>query len=129
MNLSLHPIAIVNKRAHLPTAGAADIYIGRGSPLGNPFSHLPSTSHPTKHCVSREDAVDSFRFHLVERLSAGDVAIRGALNEIFRAAQIGPVNLICYCAPAKCHGEVIREVILTRVAEMRLRFAGAVATP
>jgi hypothetical protein len=32
-------IKVVNKYSHIPTSN--DIYIGRGSILGNPYTHLP----------------------------------------------------------------------------------------
>ena len=76
------------------------IYIGRGSRWGNPYSHVPSTKAQYR-VKSRQDAIDSFR----EWIMKGDgVYLLSALDEI-RGKTLG-----CYCAPQKCHGDVLIEL-------------------
>lgn len=91
---------VINKRTTGPSSSYRDFYIGRGSPLGNPYTHLPS-SVPTlaKHRVgSRREAIERFGLDLVrdpERLT-------------IIARMFGNVDrLVCYCKPQPCHGDVI----------------------
>jgi hypothetical protein len=94
-------ITVVNIKHHAPTDN--DIYIGRGSPLGNPF--------PISSSAMREEVIASFEKHLSQKISDGDADIRGELNRIWRAAKAGDVNLVCYCAPRACHGDIIKKLI------------------
>lgn len=92
-------------------------YIGRGSPLGNPYSHRQGTK--AEHVVPTvEDAITAYRAWLIARIQDGDGVV---VPELDRLAQIalntGTLNLRCYCAPKPCHGEVIKEVILTVLKE------------
>ena len=107
--LAEHGIFITNKRfGGIPKAlvGKSFIkfYIGRGSPLGNEYSHL---SHSTaKYKVkTREEAVqcyaDSFE-EIIKEERAGNM-----FNRIKRAFEEGPIILECWCAPHLCHGQVI----------------------
>ena len=91
-------------------------YIGRGSPLGNPYSHMDGTT--AQHKVeSREAAVAAYRPWLEAQIQEGN---RVVINELDRLAGIameqGHLNLRCYCAPALCHGEIIRDVLLEAIS-------------
>jgi len=107
-------ITVVRKGA--PVApGATRIYVGRGSPLGNPFTHRDGTTAP--HQVgTREEAVSNFATYLKEKLAQKDERIRKALNQIALAAKNGKqVELECYCAPHACHADVLAQVIAERL--------------
>lgn len=86
-------------------------YIGRGSPLGNPFSHLPPSR--TKALVwvdTLEDAIGCFE-DWARGSTCWDIVISPSLREklwdaimLLRADDV----LGCYCVPAhRCHGEII----------------------
>lgn len=80
-----------------------DVYIGRPSKWGNPFSHKKGTAakYTTK---TRAEAIASYRTWLWAGIGNGTVL----LDEL--SALDGKV-LGCWCHPKACHGEV-----LTRVA-------------
>jgi len=86
---------IVNKYHKVPY----DIYIGRGSKWGNPFSHLPSTLAQYK-VATREEAVAKYRewIQTQPELLASLYGLKGKV-------------LCCYCAPLACHGDVLIELI------------------
>lgn len=76
-----------------------DVYIGRGSKWGNPYSHSPGTK--AEHVVAdRGAAVASFRIHLWHSLQTG------LITEDELLALDGK-RLGCYCAPQACHGDVL----------------------
>lgn len=91
---------IVNKH-HLPKSSLewpkGCVYVGRGSPLGNPFL---ISAHS-----DREEVVRRYEVWLRKRIRAGDSRVLAALN------RLGDDSiLVCYCAPLRCHAEVIRKV-------------------
>lgn len=92
-------------------------YIGRPSPLGNPFSHMPDTLADHK-VETREEAIAAFKMRLESDLRIGKPAI---INELDRLANIalstGSLKLRCWCAPLPCHGDVIKEIILQAIKE------------
>lgn len=103
-------IKVVNKRKHV--AGANDFYIGRGSPLGNPFTHreLEETLAQYK-CDTREEAIAGYEKYIEDKIRKRDVKVCDELNRIFIAAKKGDVNLVCYCKPKSCHGDTIKRII------------------
>jgi len=106
-------IYVVNKKTHVPTGN--DVYIGRGSVLGNSFTHKPlSQTKASFQVATRDEAVNKYKEYLDAVLTQNTEEskfIRQELNKIFKLAQKGDVYLVCYCKPAKCHGDVIREMI------------------
>ena len=80
--------------------GTPGVYIGRPSPLGNPFE---IGEHGT-----REEVVALYEDYLLSKLAARDPDVERA----FRALNPSD-NLICYCAPSACHGHVIKSFYAT----------------
>lgn len=100
-------ITVVNQNHHKPT-NDLDIYVGRGSPLGNPMR--------INHRNTREDALLYYRGWLTTKLKEKDEMVCGRMNSIFRAAKRAKdanmnVNLVCYCAPSPCHADFIKQLI------------------
>jgi hypothetical protein len=106
---------VVNKRTHAPTPH--DVYIGRPSILGNPFTYKPS-KHATYLLPTRDACLREYRKWLYRRIEDGDRAIIDALLAIPDDA-----NLVCWCAPLPCHGDVIVDAV------KRLRSGGSATTP
>lgn len=76
-----------------------DVYVGRGSPYGNPFTHLTSGTLAKYRVATREEAVAKYE----EWLLAPEQA---ALLEHARRELRGKV-LGCWCVPYLCHAEVL----------------------
>ena len=81
------------------------VRIDRATPLGNPFV--------MKEEASRDKVIEDYREyfrHQVEELK--NPAMLEQLREIWKVAKRdGEVILGCWCAPKRCHGEVIKEFI------------------
>lgn len=71
------------------------VYIGRGTPLGNP--HDVQT-------YGRENALELYRDWIGERLALGDERLLAALRAITPEH-----HLVCSCAPKPCHGDIVVE--------------------
>ena len=104
----LHPITVVNVRTF---SGDLD-YIGRpmpgrkGSPLGNPYKVKPHGPYPTA-----ASTLDDYKRYLWQRMRNPVSAVSIELDRLLSKAKNQPVNLACWCAPGRCHGEVIKAAI------------------
>lgn len=92
-------------------------YVGRGSPLGNPYSHRTGTKAQMV-VPTVQDAIEAYRGWLMAQIRSGNQEV---INELDRLAEIAMtkkrLNLRCYCSPKPCHGQVIREVILEAIQQ------------
>jgi|TARA_R110000823_G_scaffold243702_2_gene367885 hypothetical protein len=80
---------VLNKRY---AGNSKGIYIGRGSKWGNPFS-IKDYSDP----ADRERVIELYRKRVLPRFTAKEIAfLRGW-------------DLLCYCAPQPCHGDLLLE--------------------
>lgn len=99
-------ITVVNKHH-----GAEGEYIGRGSPLGNPFSHMDNTKAEFK-VHSRGEAVEKYEEWLNQKISSNDKIVCDELNRLVDIAyDTRELKLKCFCAPLACHGDVIKKVL------------------
>ncbi len=106
-------IKVVNKRYHKPTNN--DIPIHRGFILGNPWTSKLSKTKAQYQCVTDIEAIANFREYLLEKLKSKDIDICSEMNRIYKMAKYGDVNLVCYCVPKCCHGDVIKEIIESKL--------------
>ena len=106
-------VQVVNKYKHEPTDN--DVYIGRGSLFGNPYSHVPSSRENVTMCDSREDAIQKYKKHF--NIIMGSCGCRYkdfkyAIRELIMKLKIGEdINLVCFCKPKTCHGDIIKKYI------------------
>jgi hypothetical protein len=90
----MHYPRVVNLNTH-----PYDVYIGRGSIWGNPYSHLKGTK--ALHIVkTRKQAVMAYKQYLLQN--------EELLEKL--PTLVGKV-LGCYCAPKLCHGHMIIDVM------------------
>jgi len=83
-----------------------DVYIGRGSKWGNPFSHKSGTL--AKHVVkTRKEAIECYREWVLTQPTLLQDILDGELD----GKRLG-----CFCKPYDCHGDVLLE--LTRNKEL-----------
>lgn len=76
-----------------------DVYIGRPSIWGNPYSHKPGTLAKYRVATVRE-AISAYR----DWITGNPDLIARARREL-RGKVLG-----CWCAPGPCHGEVLVEL-------------------
>jgi hypothetical protein len=72
-----------------------DVYVGRGSRWGNPYSHKEGTL--AEHVVgSRSEAIQKFEEYLLS-----NEELMGSLSEL-KGKTLG-----CWCKPKSCHGDIL----------------------
>lgn len=88
-------------------------YIGRGSPLGNPFKISGNRT--------RNIAILEFGVWIKESiLNKKEYFFKqeDTINELTRLFNIlikeQELNLICYCSPKLCHGNIIKQLLLNK---------------
>jgi len=78
-----------------------DVFIGRGSKWGNPFTHIKDKLTLATHIVeTRDEAIEKYREYILK-----NEELMNSLDELD-----GKV-LGCYCKPLSCHGDVLLELI------------------
>jgi len=103
-------IRVKNKRKSKPEKN--DIYIGRGSVLGNPFTHLEIDKTKAEfHCSSREESIFSYEKYIISKIENKDQEICKELNRIFYLALKQDINLVCFCKPKSCQGDIIKRIL------------------
>jgi len=93
-------ITITNKNK-----GQQGEYVGRGSPLGNPFKLKYDCG------IERERVIEQYREWLYNKIQKGDPIIIDELERLLKIAKKGDLDLLCFCVPKQCHAEVIKEVL------------------
>lgn len=95
-------IIVRNKRNY---SGPGD-YIGRPSVLGNPY---PVDERNPQ--FTRQKVIGYYRDWLKGRLAGRHEATLAELRRLVDWATNNDLNLICWCAPLACHGDVLKECI------------------
>lgn len=111
-------IKVVNKKTHKPTPN--DFYIGRGSVMGNPY-HSKDSDHPQAlyKVENTEEAIEGYEKYL-KYSYFNDTSINKVMKELIdRELNDEDTNLVCYCAPNKCHGDVIKKFVENAVNQIR----------
>lgn len=80
------------------------VYIGRGSPYGNPFKIGPDTS--------REDVIELYASY-----AARVKRIRHDIESMFFVDK----KLVCHCAPMACHGDYLKSWQEVRIKELEIK--------
>lgn len=92
-------INIVNKYH-----GIKGEYIGRGSPLGNPYK--------INNYMTREQCIINYEEYIIRELEKENKEILNELIRLFNIALKQELNLVCYCSPKPCHGDIIKKILL-----------------
>ena len=78
-----------------------DVYCGRGSIWGNPYSHRIYSK--AQYIVpTRKEAIESYRKWIM-----GQPDLLGRLGEL-RGKRLG-----CYCKPLSCHCDILSDLVNT----------------
>lgn len=92
-------------------------YVGRGSPLGNPFSDKPSKFDVMK-TGSRKESIEKYKEWIEERLLYNTPQRRAIEECVNILISRNKIVLGCFCKPKPCHAEVISEILMNKVLEI-----------
>ena len=95
-------MAVLNK--HKDTIPPGAVYIGRGSPWGNPFI---ISVHG-----DRNEVCDLYQERLEHEIDVGDISLHAL-------ADLHGKDLVCFCAPKRCHGHILEKAAQWAVTQIR----------
>lgn len=84
------PDVVSKRKGYVELEG--DVYVGRPSPWGNPFAIGKDGS--------RRDVIEQYRQWIADRPEL----VRQLWDE-------APWRLVCWCAPAACHADVLADLL------------------
>ena len=82
-----------------------DVYIGRPSKWGNPFSHLKE-SHAQFTVATRDESIEKFGEWIMTQPQL--------LRDL---KELEGKTLACWCKPLSCHGDILVSLVENRVWE------------
>jgi len=83
--------------------GARGIYVGRPSPLGNPFAMQGE--------ATRAQVIRDYEDWLAEQLLDPKSPASIELHRLAVLARKQDICLVCFCAPKACHADIIKRTI------------------
>lgn len=122
-------IYVYNRRIETHTKN--DFYIGRGSVLGNPYSHIKDKKTKAIYeAKDRDDAIDKYD-HYFDLMYGSNKAYTKAIDEIYEAYKSGEdVFLGCFCKKyqsneyhndeIRCHGDIIKRKLEQRLIKEKI---------
>lgn len=101
--------------------GPNNYYIGRPSILGNPYTHIKGETLASFVVKTRDEAIDQYS-HYFDIMYGGNIQFKNTIDEIYTKYKNGiDVYLECYCAPLRCHGDIIKEKLQKRLIKERIK--------
>lgn len=95
-------MTVLNKHKHGVPTGA--VYIGRGSMWGNPFV--------IGRDGDRNAVCDKHKAFLKEQIRTGEVSLQQLVS-------LRGKDLVCFCAPLRCHGDTLEQAAVWAEAEIK----------
>lgn len=102
-------ITIGRARRGIGSLLPGQIYVGRPSPLGNPYL--------LGRDGNREEVIAQYRRWLWAQLQSPGSPQELELRRLLAQAQSGELELLCWCAPLPCHADVVRSALLWLAGE------------
>lgn len=94
-------MAVLNKKhGNIPVDA---VYIGRGSKWGNPFV--------IGRDGNRDEVCEKHRQYLWQQIQVGDIRLTDL-------AKLHGKDLVCFCAPQRCHGHTLERAAAWAYSEM-----------
>lgn len=88
---------------HCKRTSDSFVYIGRPSPLGNPFK--------LEKGMKKGSTLQKYEAWLRNKISNKDPEVCKELNRLYKLAKKGSLNLGCWCSPSPCHGDIIKKIL------------------
>lgn len=80
-------------------------YVGRGSPLGNPFKLKYDCAK------ERDRVIELYRKWLYKKIEENDKEVVNEMLRLYEISKNEDLHLLCFCAPKKCHAEIIKDIL------------------
>lgn len=96
-------IRVLNKRKDQIPFGS--FYVGRPTPLGNPWRAKKDDS-------DRTEVIERYRHWLNLQWRCGNEAVKTQLHAMADHLRThGSLDIVCWCSPKSCHADVIAQAV------------------
>ena len=114
-------IYVYNSKIEDHTSNPNNFYIGRGSVLGNPFTHDGKKSSLAKLSFkTREEAINAYKLYF-KAMYENDNEFKSIVDISYEKYKNGEdVYLQCFCKPLECHGDFIKSEIEKRLIKEKM---------
>lgn len=110
-------IKVVNLKGYVATEERLMIRVDRKSVLGNPYKMSDRSN------AQREYVCDLYEEYIKKALDFTndkyDIEMDEELDNIAKLALTHSIDLGCFCAPKRCHGETIKRIVEERAAKLQ----------
>lgn len=101
-------IKVVNKGSY---EGTDEVYVGRPTPLGNPYTHEESSVASFK-VDTREEAVEMYKVWIAEQLKDQNSEAYAEFESLVEFyCDFGELTMSCWCDPLPCHAHILADMI------------------
>jgi hypothetical protein len=101
----MYTISVVNKYKMGNVVPGVVVYVGRGSPLGNPYPMEDKTDY------ERNRVCNLYEYWLNANITTNNPEITAELARIAELSRNNDIYLQCYCAPKRCHADYLKTII------------------
>ena len=115
-------IVVYNRRSEDYSMHPNNYYAGRGSILGNPYTHLPlQGTMAIYHTRNREEAIERYSGYF-DLMYERDNDFRSVVDEIYEKYKKGEdIYLGCYCnSEEECHCGIIKKKLQKRLLKEKI---------
>lgn len=114
-------IYVYNSHNEDYTSKENNFYIGRPSPLGNPFTYNGVRTSLAKFSFkAREDSIAAYERYF-DKMYGKDEELTKAFDEIYEHYKNGEdIYLQCFCKPKACHGDVIADRLQRKLIKEKM---------
>lgn len=115
-------IIVYNRTKEDHSLNHNNIPIYRPNILGNPFTDIKDKATKAQYVVkNRDEAIERYSEYF-DVMYGSNIEFTKAVDEIYEKYKRGEdVYLECYCAPRRCHGDVIVEKLRKRLIREKLK--------
>ena len=105
-------IIVYNTSFEDHTSSENNFYIGRPSPLSNPFTHNGKRSNLAKKSFkTRNEAIRAYEEYF-KAMYGNDEEFTHEFDKIYEKYKNGEdIYLQCFCKPEPCHGDIIAKYL------------------
>lgn len=115
------PIIVYNRTIELHD-GPNNYYIGRGSILGNPYTHIKDKKTLALYVVKDRDEAISKYSSYYDVMYGSNKEFTKTIDEIYEKYKNGEtIYLECYCKPLPCHGDIIAQKLQQRLIKEKIK--------
>lgn len=99
-----------------------NVYIGRGSILGNPYTYDGKRSSLAKLTFkTKEECLNAYKMYF-KLMYKEDLEFKVVIDQIYEKYKNGEdIYLQCFCKPSSCHGDFIKETLEKRLIKEKIQ--------